>query len=283
LTLVVLLLVSIVGAGINYSFVKSPYREMAARFVQEARPSDGIIMDGPGQWTLAAYYLAGVQATYVPQDVGAAELVDIDPSMRAIQRAHAVMWVIGEQSNSVDPADNVARWLSLNAYPVSRQWFKTDYYIELSLSDRPLEPPRQPYLLFGEWLMLDRAALSTQNVFPGDSIAVRLAWHAVKKIPQPVQLLVTLRLFDQSGRVVSERVSKPCDGFCAVDDWIVGEPVDDRHGLLLPADAALGDYTLRLEVYAPREQRSLPIRSAQAELGSSVELARIHVQRPSGQ
>ena len=267
----------------NYQFRKSDYREMAAIVTRESHSADALLLVGTSQWPLATYYLRDWPQTYIPQSPESAELSDIDGAMRAVQQLHPRVWLVSEQSWIFDPADNAMRWLALNAYPVTRQWFRSNNAVSLYLSDNaPLRT--QPWnVQFGDWLVLEQSALSSDELNPGEGLSLRLRWHATRKIPQPMQLLVTLRLFDQSGRVVRERVSKPCDGFCAVDDWIVGEPVDDRHGLLLPADAAPGDYTLRLEVYAPREQRSLPIRSAQAELGSSVELALIHVQRPSGQ
>ncbi|MCA1553394.1 MAG: hypothetical protein LC737_03355, partial [Chloroflexi bacterium] len=246
-----------------------------------AKPGDGLILDGPGQWTLAFYYLRGAPSPqYIPQIPDASELVDIDPMMRAIQQQHQALWVIAEQSTSVDPADNVARWLSLNAYPISRRWFKLDESVSHVLSERATQPATDRAIQFGEWLMLERAQVSEPRVSAGDGIAVRLTWHALKKIPQPMQLLVTLRLCGADGRLVQERVSKPCDGFCAIDDWIVGEPMDDRHGLLVPRDLTPGEYTLRLEVYAPRQQQSLPIVGMQS---SSLELARIHVNAANGQ
>jgi hypothetical protein len=104
-----------------------------------------------------------------------------------------------------------------------------------------------------------------------------LRWHAQKTIPQPLQLLVTLRLFDTRGKVVQERVAKPCDGFCPIDDWVPGEAVSDRHGLSLPLSLADGSYSLRLEVFSPRQGQSLPISVAGSVIGSSLELAQIIV------
>jgi len=254
---------------------------MAAQITNEARAEDGLILNGTGQWPLVLYYLHGAWArNYIPPSSDAAELVDIDPAMHAVQQAHATLWVIGEQTTVVDPGDNVARWLSLHAYPLSRQWFMFDQSVARALSDRPLLPYRRWDYHFGEWLMLEQSAISTQSVAAGDGVAIHLVWHALKPIPQLQQLLMTLRLFDQHGRVVAERVSKPCDGFCPIDDWVVGTAVDDRHGLLVPRDASAGEYVLRLEVYAPRQQQSLPIKGAQGELGASLELSRIVVQSP---
>jgi hypothetical protein len=131
--------------------------------------------------------------------------------------------------------------------------------------------------------MLEQAALSAVDVKAGDGLSLRLQWHALQKIPQPFQLLVTVRLIDAQGRTVGERVSKPCDGFCAIDDWPVGQSVEDRHGLVVPADTSPGDYTLHLEVWAPRLGQYLPVQAETVASGTSLELARIHVQRPNVQ
>ncbi len=273
------LLVSITyGLWFNYSFVKSPYREMAAVIAREARADDGVILNGTSQWPLAFYYLHGrwIQR-YIPETVEAAELSDIDPAMRAMQVAHARLWVIAEQSTVVDPANNTSRWLSLNAYPVSRRWAKSGDAVALFLSGNALAKSARWDAEFGEWFALEQSAISESSVFAGGGLAVQLVWHALKAIPQSQRLLVTLRLFNSEARVVQERVTPPCDGFCPIDDWIAGEAVVDRHGLLVPADASPGEYSLRLEVFASRQKQSLPIKMAQGDVGTSLELARITV------
>lgn len=277
--LIALLLTFAYGLNLNYQFVKSPYREMAAIFSREARPDDGLIQVGVGQWPLALYYLHGAwQRAYIPQNADAAELVDIDPAMRAMEQAHGRLWVLSQEAYTMDPGNNVPRWLSLNAYPVAQHWFKNSDSVALYLSNRSVSPTPYHNLQFGEWWMLEQASVSTPSATAGDDIAVLLRWHALKKNPQPLQLLVTLRLFDAAGQVVQERVTKPCNGFCPIDDWPVGETIEDRHGLLVPRDLPDGEYSLRLEVFPPRQNQSLPIKGAHGEtLGASLELARIQV------
>ncbi len=267
----------------NYQFAKSDYREMAAIITRDARAGDGLVLAGVSQWPLAFYYLRGWSQTYIPQNPEAAELSDIDADMRSMQQTHPRVWLVNEQSWVVDPADNAMRWLSLNAYPITRQWFRSSNAVSLYLSGNAFPTTRKWDAQFGEWLLLEQSALSSTDVSAGDALAVRLRWHALKKIPQPMQLLVTLRVLDAQGNSVQERVSKPCDGFCAIDDWLVGDSTEDHNALLVPNAAAVGEYTLRLEVYAPRQGQSLPIKSAQGDLGASLELARIHVQRANGQ
>ena len=57
-------------------------------------------------------------------------------------------------------------------------------------------------------------------------------------------------------------------------DWLVGESMPDRHGLVIPADTPAGEYVLRLEVYASRHKQSLPIAGQNS---ASLELARVKV------
>jgi 4-amino-4-deoxy-L-arabinose transferase-like glycosyltransferase len=271
--------VGVYGVNFTYQFTKSPYRELAAIISSHARLGDGVILTGTGQWPLQLYYLRQPwRMRYIPTNADAAELVDIDPAMRAMQQAHDRVWVLSEQAYAIDPADNVARWLSLNAYPVSRQWFGHDA-VALFLTGRELTPTPHHALQFGEWLVLEHAALSSREVTAGEALALQFVWHALKPIPQKQQLLITLRLFDAQGRIVQERVTKPCDGFCAIDDWIPGEAMTDRHGLLVPADAPVGEYTLRLEVFAPRQNQSLPISGLNGEAGTSLVLGRITVRQ----
>ena len=274
------------GLNFTYGFIKSPYREMASIVAANARPQDGLILEGPSQWPLAYYYLPGHwEQRYIPPGVEAAELVDIDPAMRTMQKNHPRLWVLSEQASVVDPGNNVLRWLSLNANPVDHYWFPFGPAVALYTSRTGPSQVQDWNVQFGDWLVLEQSALSTPPVTAGDGLAVELHWHALKPIPQPLQLLVTLRLYDSEEHIVQQRVTKPCDGFCPIDNWIPGETVSDRHGLLLPNTLPPGEYSLRLEVYSPRQAQSLPVRSSRVPAGPSLELSRISVrgQAASGQ
>jgi uncharacterized membrane protein len=272
------------GLNFTYGFIKSPYREMASIVAANALPADGLILEGTSQWPLAYYYLPERwPQKYIPQSVEAAELVDIDPSMRAMQTAHPRLWVLSEQASIVDPGNNVPRWLSINAYPANRYWFQYGQAVAFYYAgNRPLQL-REWNAQFGEWMVLEQSVLSAPLVAAGDGLAVELRWHAVKPIPQSLQLLVTLRLYNSQGHVVQERVTKPCDGFCPIDNWPPGETVIDRHGLLVPDSLQAGEYSLRLEVYSPRQGQSLPIQIVQVSppSGHSLELTRISVRNPA--
>jgi hypothetical protein len=277
---------SLYGLAFNYGFAKSDYREMAAIVNAQARPAEGLILEGTSQWPLAFYYVGDRLAqAYIPSDSEHAELADIDTAMRAMQENHPRLWVLSEQAEVVDPGNNVARWLSLNAYPISRTWFKNGDAAALYDSGAGPSQRRDWNVQFGDWLILEQSALSAPIVSAGDALAVELRWHALKPIPQPLQLLVTLRLYDLQGNVVQERITKPCDGFCPIDNWLPGETVSDRHGLLVPGTLLAGEYSLRLEVYSPRQQQSLPVLNLQVPSGPSLELTRISVrsQAASGQ
>ena len=83
--LVALIVTFAYGLNFTYGFIKSPYREMASIVAANARPQDGLILEGPSQWPLAYYYLPRRwEQRYIPTAVEAAELVDIEPAMRAM-------------------------------------------------------------------------------------------------------------------------------------------------------------------------------------------------------
>src|SRR5207302_606618 len=84
--------------------------------------------------------------------------------------------------------------LSLNAFPAARTRFKDGDAVASFESGRALSALDVWNAQFGEWLLLEQASLSPLNVRPGDGLAVDLRWHALKKIPQPLQSLVTLRV-----------------------------------------------------------------------------------------
>src|SRR5207244_7764530 len=93
------------------------------------------------QWLLVSYYLSNwSSAQYIPLDSDHAELVDIDGNMRAMQREHSRVWVISNQGAVVDPGNNIARWLALNAYPVDRTWFRNGDAVALYETGQALRP-----------------------------------------------------------------------------------------------------------------------------------------------
>ena len=270
------------GLNFTYGFIKSPYREMATIVATHAQPQDGLILEGPSQWPLAYYYLPGRwEQRYIPPNVDAAELVNIDAAMRLMVKNHPRLWVLSEQPSVVDPGNNVLRWLSLFANPVDHYWFPSGPAVALYTSRAGPSQSQAWNVQFGDWLVLEQASVPMPLVAGGDGLAIELRWHALKPIPQPLQLLVTLRLYDSEGRVVQQRVTKPCDGFCPIDDWKPGESVSDRHGLLLPYNLPAGEYSLRLEVYSPRQRQSLPVLSPRVPSDTSLELSRISVQGPA--
>lgn len=273
-----LAVVCLYGVALNYDFVKNAYRDIAAVVTRGAQPGDAVILDGPNQGYLAAYYLRGPWPRKdVPADVDHAELIDVDPDLRGMQQAYPRIWIVAQQASSIDPADNVTRWLSLNAYPVSRTWFKHDDFAALFQSADPPGSPVVRHTRFGDLIELVDYGVSAQAVGPGGGVSIRLAWSAPQKFARQQRLLVVLRLFDAAGGKVWERVAPPCDGFCPLDAWTPGEVVQDHHGLVVPAGLAAGEYTLRLEVYQPGPGRALPVSGDAADSSSSLELARLRV------
>jgi hypothetical protein len=274
------LLANAYGIWFNYDFVKNAYRDMARTVKESARPDDGIILDGPHQEYLAGYYLRGPwDQRELPAEADHAELSDLDPSLRMLQASHSRLWVVAQQASAVDPGDNVARWLSLNAYPVSRTWYQYDDFVALFLTERPEHSLLKRQITFGDSLVLEQTGVSARGLRPVDGIAVHLTWQAQKRLGSDARFLVTLRLYGESGQSVQERISPPCDGYCPVDNWQLGQPVEDRHGLLVPRNLPNGMYSLRLGVYQPRRQQSLSVRGGQGIAGNELELAQVTLDR----
>jgi mannosyltransferase len=277
--LVAILLANGYGIWFNYDFVKNAYREMARTVKESARPDDGIILDGPHQEYLAGYYLRGPWAQReIPTDADHAELSDLDPSLRTMQESHSRLWVVAQQASAVDPGDNVARWLSLNAYPVSRTWFQYDDFVALFLAGQPENPPVRRQIAFGDLLVLEQTGVSARGLRRLDGIAVHLTWKAQRRIGSNDRFLVSLHLYSESGQSMQEQISPPCAGYCPVDNWEPGEPVEDRHGLLVPPNLPDGTYSLRLGVYQPRQKQTLSVGVGQNIAGNELGLAQITVE-----
>ncbi len=76
-----------------------------------------------------------------------------------------------------------------------------------------------------------------------------LHWRAVGPVPDDYRVFV--HLLDAYGDRVAQSDGVPALWTRPTSGWSPGERIEDRHGLSLPADLPLGDYTLIVGLYRP--------------------------------
>jgi hypothetical protein len=111
---------------------------------------------------------------------------------------------------------------------------------------------------------------------PGQVLDLRLTWYASAR--QVRDWVVFVELADDQGRVVAEDHGEPRDGMFPTTQWNLGDWIEDRHQLQLPADTTDGTYTLRIWLQDSRNQQRAEVRIDESKpLGNVLDLGSIIV------
>jgi hypothetical protein len=86
---------------------------------------------------------------------------------------------------------------------------------------------------------------------PGQPLPVDLTWRALGKIDAYYSLYV--KLLDVGGNAITGWDGQPRDGEAPTLLWVPGEVLDDTVTLLVPADAAPGDYLIEVGMYRAKD------------------------------
>ena len=92
---------------------------------------------------------------------------------------------------------------------------------------------------FENGLQLDRARISNTTLKPGDPICLELQWSTTSRLPTDYTVFV--HVLDQNGQLVAQSDLQPGGGYAPTSGWPIGQPITDRHGVVLPPTLAPGD------------------------------------------
>jgi len=84
---------------------------------------------------------------------------------------------------------------------------------------------------------------------PGSSLRVTLYWQANQALPEDYSVLV--HLVGLQGEMLSQGDSQPLSGRYPTSRWQVGMVIPDAHEVVIPEDAATGEYELKVGMYLP--------------------------------
>jgi hypothetical protein len=100
-----------------------------------------------------------------------------------------------------------------------------------------------------------------------------LVWSAEQ--PLGADYTVFVHLLDGNGQLVAQSDLTPGNGYAPTTSWTAGEPVIDRHGLILPLAVAPGRYEVMVGLYEATTGIRLPLLSAE---GDALRLTQIEIQ-----
>lgn len=257
------------------SVARDDYRSMARYIQAVGRPEDAILLNAPGQREVFEYYYDGDLPIYGlpeqrPPDASAttAQVKDIAASHPHL---YSLFWATGES----DPDGVVEGWLDTHAYKAADSW-KGDVRFVIYATQQPTSNwPVQPMdVLLSDQIRLTGKALSTQEVDSGDVLQLQLNWQA-ERTPD-ADYTVFVQLLDERDQVIAQHDAPPVSGDRPTGGWQPGEQVSDKHGLLVPAGTAPGDYRLIAGMYDPQSGNRLPVNES-----DTIDLGVVRVNRPS--
>ncbi|MCX7839760.1 MAG: hypothetical protein N2559_09975, partial [Anaerolineae bacterium] len=124
--------------------------------------------------------------------------------------------------------------------------------------------------VFGDQIALIGFARQ-DSIARGSTLTVKLFWRALKPISEDYTVFV--HLVDADGKIIAQDDVQPQRGAYPTLFWDVGEIITDEHALVVPSDAALGEYRIHVGLYRREEGTRLTTR-----VGDYIELARVVIQ-----
>jgi 4-amino-4-deoxy-L-arabinose transferase-like glycosyltransferase len=290
LSMVTLLTMALASLAFFYTVPRYPdddYRPVAARVGALAMPSDAVVAVHPWQVGYFRAYLPDEESrpkvVLTPRRVLPREqqLWGEDPALMAADLEKLLanqgrIWLPAHQAMGRLLESQIKAYLVEQAYPVLSEWHGENTVLSLYTAGEPKATPLTAE--FGEWLILENAALGSELVAAGWGVVpVDLTWRLSERPLDDYQ--VGLRLVDGAGRVWAQRDSPPLDGLQPFSDWPLEEPREDHHGLLVPAGTPPGEYEMTLRVYRSTDLSVAPVAFAGGS-GGEVVLGQVRVNRP---
>jgi hypothetical protein len=101
---------------------------------------------------------------------------------------------------------------------------------------------------FVNGLQLDNVRVNRTNW--GEPLCFEFQWHTTQ--PLSTDYTVFIHVLDQNGQIVAQTDSPPGGGYAPTSSWPIGQPIIDRHGLILPPSVLTpGEYRIVAGLYGP--------------------------------
>ena len=226
------------------AFQRDDVRGLVARIEDRLGEEDAVLVSAAGLQEVLSYYYTGEAPVYALPSSSDEDATR--SQVRAIIDSHDRIQVIFYGAAEQDPKLSVETTLNREAFAISDEWVDDLRYLQYS-SPQPLREAIRVDAQFGADIRLHSYALSEDEPAAGDLLLAELVWMA-EATPRG-RYKVFLQLLDGEGALVAQRDSEPAGGSARTTNWLPGETVVDKHGLLIPADLPAGDYTLIAGLY----------------------------------
>jgi hypothetical protein len=119
------------------------------------------------------------------------------------------------------------------------------------------EEAGEPVARLGEGVELAEVEITPDRARPGDAIAVRLRWQV--SVAPETELHTFVHLGDPARPPLAQHDGPPLAGEYPTGLWEIGEVIEDKIVLNLPADLPPGEYRLNVGLYMPENGARLPV------------------------
>ncbi|MGQ9888601.1 MAG: glycosyltransferase family 39 protein [Aggregatilineales bacterium] len=228
------------------AFQRADYRAIAASIAAAGGPDDAVILDAPNQEEVFRYYYKGNLPVYpLPAGLGGNDEATRQ-AVRQVIGAHAQVFAVFWGEAERDPNRAVETTLNAHAYEADSRWYG-DVRLVRYIAPTELPISQAANVRFGDHIALVSYALSGTAVPRGGALQVRLDWIA--DAPLETRYKVTVQLLNADGALVAQRDSEPGGGLALTTTWRPGEPITDRHALIIPDSLTPAQYALIIGLY----------------------------------
>lgn len=225
-------------------FAKPDFRAAAQYIDRQSRAGDGLIFDGPDpNKAFYRYFSRQRVTTFDEQDFDAQDADEAVAFLSAQAPSRERWWVV----LYFHPPGPTEDWLLQRGYLASSRWFNG---IRVLLYATPSETSLRTFTPLAVQTQLPLQIVQVRarpQVQAGDVLPVIVTWQP--SAPLLADYQVSLRLVNEEGNVVKQLDRRPLDGRLPTSQWKVGEPLEDRYGLLVPDKTSTGTYQVELILY----------------------------------
>jgi 4-amino-4-deoxy-L-arabinose transferase-like glycosyltransferase len=236
----------------NYYFdpkyARDDYRGIAQTIRQHQRGSDAIILNSANQWEVFTYYYPDGPNVYPLPRQRPLEPAAVEAELTDLAQKYRRVFVLYWGEAEADPDKVIETWLDAHTYKATEQWigavrFAT-YSVPAQLSNRPQQASA---VRFGDHITLAGFTLPTQPLSPGDILQLDLFWRTDATLTERYKIFV--HILDANGVIAAQTDREPGGGQNPTTNWAANELVIDRYGVLIPEDAAGGEYAVEIGLY----------------------------------
>nr|MBA3871570.1 hypothetical protein [Anaerolineae bacterium] len=239
-------------------FQRADYRSMVQAITANARAGDSIILDAPNQEEVFRYYYHGDAKVYpLPAGLGGDDgetLVAVRNVIQNSQRIFVLFW--GESER--DPHHIVEDTLNSATFEAGQDRWYGDVRFAEYVTPATMPDSKPVHKLFGDSILLERAAINKRIFHVGDVVQIRLEWQTNALLDKRYKVFV--QLLNAGGVLMTQRDSEPVGGSQPTTTWQPAITIYDQHGLALPSDLPPGDYQIIVGLYDPDDpNQRLPV------------------------